>query len=216
MIDKVISKESLQTGIKRISLTFDDGPDRLYTPKILDILRDFNIKATFFVVGKNAQNNPDIITRINKEGHDIGNHTFRHPVSPLLLRRKNFIREEILKTNRILNKILGKIPLFFRPPLARWDASSKDLISQARKFGHVSVGWSCSSVDWIGSRKIIANKILKNPKKDGDIILLHDGAEKTFIKKRSATVEMLPAIIKDLQEKSFQMLSLTKLLSNFH
>lgn len=199
-----------QTG--KVSLTFDDGPNQTYTPRILDILKDLRVHASFFLVGKNAEKFPHIVERIHKEGHDIGNHTYTHPVSPLFVKNINLIGEEIEKTNRTIKKIVGIRPLFFRPPLARWGISSQELSKQATQYGHISVGWTSSSLDWLGSRLIIKKVMGKPPKTKQEIILLHDGAEKSLVKKRNATVEMLDEIICAYRKRSFQPLVLTKLL----
>ncbi|UCD15946.1 MAG: polysaccharide deacetylase family protein [Candidatus Omnitrophota bacterium] len=210
MIKRVSSKKYLG---RRISLTFDDGPDVYYTLKILDILRAFRVKATFFLVGKNAQKHPDIVRRIHVEGHDIGNHTYSHPMSPFFRKeRKKIIKEEITKTNKIIKNIIGSRPLLFRPPLAVWDLSAKELVRQAKELRHVPVGWSKSSADWLGIKFIIRHKLLKRAKSDGDILLFHDGAEKTFMKRREATVQMLPEIIKNCRQEKLLPLPLTEIL----
>ena len=203
-----------EDDIKRVFLTFDDGPNEIYTPRILDILKVYNIKATFFLVGRNAEKYPHIVERIYVEGHDIGNHTYSHPISPLLSRcKKEFVREEIFKTNKVIKDITGSSPRLFRPTLAPWDLSIKKLLKQAEKLGHLSIGWSYSMLDWMGSSLIVRKKIKKNhDRTGGDIILLHDGAEKTISKKREATICLLPDIIREFKSHLFQPEPLTKIL----
>ena len=210
MINK-INKKTIKKGQGRsIFLTFDDGPHEIYTPKILDILDEFGVKATFFVVGKNAERYPQIVKRIHKKGHDIGNHTYSHPGSPLLkVRKKKFIKREIAKTDRVIENITGKRPILFRPTLAFWDISSRFFKYQAKKLGHLYIGWSFSTLDWTGNKFIIKKKYSQQQKNDGDIILLHDGSENTSMKRRWATVEILPEIIKDCRNNSIQLLPLT-------
>lgn len=198
---------------KRISLTFDDGPDRYHTSRILDILKSANVRATFFVVGKNAIKYPELIKRIYTEGHDIGNHTFSHPVSPLLkFKNKKFIKEEIVKTNRVLESITGSKPYLFRPPLAFWDFNTSEFIKTAEACGHLPVGWTHSSMDWLGNKWMIRCNLLNGKKYDGDIMLLHDGAEKSLIKSRDATVETLSGIINQCKSNELEPLPLTELL----
>ncbi|MFH0763336.1 MAG: polysaccharide deacetylase family protein [Candidatus Omnitrophota bacterium] len=199
---------------KRIALTFDDGPDGKYTAKILDILKHAGIKASFFLVGKNVKKYPSLAKRIRAEGHDIGNHTYTHPVSLFFTNGKSekFIREEIEQTNHIIKEVVGEWPLLFRPPLARWDLSSRRFLSIARSFGHLPVGWSWSAIDWLGSSFVISQRLLRCPKNDGDIVLLHDGAEKAFIKRRQATVKMLPGIIEDCRRRCLEPVALTEAL----
>src|SRR5580765_718578 len=97
---------------KKAYLTFDDGPNSNYTPKILDILKENNIKATFFVCGKNVKKNPEILKRIADEGHLIGNHSYSHS----LLKSIIFFSPEVEKTNNMVKEIVGKTPKFYRAP----------------------------------------------------------------------------------------------------
>jgi len=214
MIINKIKKKAIKKGPKKsIYLTFDDGPNEIYTPKILDILDEFGVKATFFVVGKNAERCPQIVKRIHRKGHDIGNHTYSHPGSPLLkARKRRFIKKEIVKTDRVIENITGERPVLFRPPLAFWDISSGFLKCQTKESGHLYIGWSLSTMDWLGNQFVIKKKYLQQPKNDGDIVLLHDGSENALVKRRWATVKMLPEIIRDCRDNSLQPLPLTSLL----
>ena len=99
---------------KAVALTFDDGPDPIHTPRILNILEENNIKATFFLIGSKIETYPELVKRIYEEGHIIGNHTFSTPSYTLW--NSNKIYEDIRKTNDIIYKITGKFPFFFRPP----------------------------------------------------------------------------------------------------
>ena len=206
--------KSKKNGKRVISLTFDDGPDKEFTPIILNILKSKGVKATFFVVGKNAARLPEIVKRIHREGHDIGNHTFSHPVSPFLKfnnKKRRFIEEEIIRTDKILTGITGSKPYLFRPPLAFWDINAREFIKTAKACGYLSVGWTHSSLDWLGSKWMIRYNVLNGKKRDGDIMLLHDGAEKSFIKKRDATVQTLPEIIDDCKRNQLEPLPLREL-----
>ena len=212
-IIKRISSRHREIAKKTVSLTFDDGPDRYYTPRILDILRAAGVKATFFIVGKNALKYPDIVKRIDEEGHDIGNHTFSHPVSPLLkIGKKVFIKREIMRTDKIIEEIIGSKPYLFRPPLATWDLNLGNFVKMAQSLGHLPVGWSRSSMDWLGNRWLIEYSLLNGRKSDGDIMLLHDGAESSLIKRRDATVETLPKVIDDCKSHKLEPLPLTELI----
>ena len=197
---------------KKISITFDDGPDEVHTPKILEILDAFDVKATFFLVGKNVKKHPALVRAIHRKGHDIGNHTYSHPVSPFVNLRKGgkLFKDEIVRTNDEIEKVTGDRPLFFRPTLAFWDTAAKKLLEDAAVLGHLSVGWSWSTVDWLGSSLIINHKLNSWAGRDRDILLMHDGAEKTLIKKRQATIKMLPKIIENCRRKSLRVVPLTQ------
>lgn len=195
---------------KSVSLTFDDGPDRKYTPGILNILRKFKIKASFFLVGKKAEKNPDIVQRIFQEGHDIGNHTYSHPLSPMLFKYR-IIEKEIRVTEKIIMSITGQKPRLFRPTWSLWNPNYDKIINLTKSLGYISVGWSISSLDWLGVRKIIKYQILDRDINHGDIILLHDGAEKSPISKRDATVNLLPEILYKVKKEYISLLKLSEL-----
>ena len=108
---------------KKIALTFDDGPHPRYTEQLLDGLKERNVVATFFVTGENAQNYPNIIRREQEEGHLIGNHTYSH--IQLTSGNRETFREELVKTNEILENITGEKVSFVRPPYGSWDKSCK-------------------------------------------------------------------------------------------
>lgn len=193
-----------------IFLTFDDGPDRRYTPKILDILRKFEVKVSFFLVGKKVEKNPDIVQRIFQEGHDIGNHTYSHPLSPMLFKYR-IIEKEIKVTDRIITSITGQRSHLFRSPWSFWNPNYDKIMNIAKRLGYISVGWTISSLDWLGVRKIIKYQILDRDINHGDIILLHDGAEKSPISKRDATVNLLPEILHKVKRRDISLLKLSDL-----
>ncbi|MGN0386317.1 MAG: polysaccharide deacetylase family protein [Lachnospiraceae bacterium] len=151
---------------KRVALTFDDGPHPIYTEQLLDGLAERNVKVTFFVTGENASLHSDIILRMYKEGHLIGNHTYSH-IALNRNNRKEF-REELIKTNQCIEEITGEEVLFVRPPYGSWD---KTLEKELNMF---PVLWNVDPLDWCTDcpgtvvRRIMANV------DDGDIILMHD------------------------------------------
>lgn len=193
-----------------VSLTFDDGPDWKYTPKILDILKRSKIKASFFLVGKRAEKYPDIVRRIFEEGHDIGNHTYSHPIGPIFNYR--IIEREINVTDKIIVGITGHRPRLFRPTWSPWHINYKRMWNIAKSLGYFSVGWSVSSIDWLGVKKVIKHKVLSRDINHGDIILFHDGAEKALFPKREATVRVLPEILRTLHKRNILTFKLSELL----
>lgn len=199
-----------KTRKKHISLTFDDGPDKNYTPKVLNILKRYKIKATFFLVGKKARKNPNIVMRIFEEDHDIGNHTYSHPVSPIF--NFSIIGKEIELATAAIKKITGQKPFLFRPTWAPWDMNSKKMSDVATNLNYLPVKWSISAMDWLGIKKVIRYKILNSHTKHGDVLLLHDGAEKSPFLKRKATVDLLPEILESLKNKNCSPLKLSELL----
>lgn len=195
---------------KNIAITFDDGPSE-YTEKILDILKDKKIKATFFIIGKCAQQHPDIVKRIVKEGHEIGNHSFSH--SRLYFRTKAFIDVQIKKTEEAIKKITGKRTKYFRPPNGRYTQKLRNIMV---KNDYKIILWTISSHDWRnpGVNKIIdkSTKYLRN----GDILLFHDGGSvlKHFWIRREQTIKSLPEVINRIKEKKLKPVIISKLLKN--
>lgn len=191
-------------GKKVIALTFDDGPHPKETLQVLDVLKKYDVKATFFIAGKHANWYTAPLLRTNKEGHEIGNHTFNHPdISKL---SSSQIEDEILKCEETLVKLTGKKPRLFRPPFGSYN--EKTLSSIAQKLGYKIILWNTvDAKDWKnpGANKI-ADTIINNVK-NGDIILLHDyGTDNT--------VEALDILIPTMQKKGFKFVTVSELIDN--
>ena len=168
-----ITSRSATSANKTVSLSFDDGPDPKSTPYILKLLDDYNIKATFFVVGSKAKQNQDLIRLIRNNGHSIGNHTYSHD-SFLMLKGTSKLAHEIQKTQEILQQ-QGIIPIAFRPPVGITSPRLKNVL---RDYGLFLVNFSHRSAD-MGNRFVhgLAERILKRIK-PGAIIVLHDTCPK--------------------------------------
>jgi peptidoglycan/xylan/chitin deacetylase (PgdA/CDA1 family) len=193
----------------RIALTFDDGPCAGYTEQILDILRRHQVKATFFVCGQNVKRSPEILRRIQAEGHSIGNHSYSHRFP--FFRSRAFFAREIDLTQEAIEKITGKRPKFFRPPFgARWLGLQPVL--KAR--GLSLVNWSDTGYDWKLDTEGIVRETLKTLG-PGSIILLHDGRTTRPPEKvdRSPTVKALAAILEGAMKAGFTFVSLEELLA---
>ncbi len=153
----------------KIALTFDDGPHPVYTPIILDILKEYNIHATFFLIGENAQRYPELVRRIQSEGHEIGNHTYCH--AKLKENTPEKIREEILNAEDILLQIGDQRPKLLRPPGGLYD---RNVCDAAKGLDYDIILWTIDTLDWahtpVGE---IVEKVEKNIR-SGDIILCHD------------------------------------------
>ena len=186
---------------KAVALTFDDGPDPIYTPRILNILEENNIKATFFLIGSNIETYPELVKRIYEEGHIIGNHTFSHSPSYTLW-KSNKIYEDIRKTNDIIYKITGKFPFFFRPPFG----VTNPLIRRAVNNRFVCIGWNIRSYDTLKflKRTSISKRIIRNIK-SGDIVLLHDNREGSDI--------LLESVIEGIKKKGIEIVPLNRLIN---
>jgi len=148
------------------SLTFDDGPDPVCTPKVLDILKQYDVRATFFMVGEGAQNYPDIVKQVAIDGHAIGNHSWNHLAFPLISLAERW--GQIRKCRQALAPYGERL---FRPPYGMSDKKSNiEMLLQ----GYEVIGWSFSSEDWCEKNSKVISNNLANNIKPGDIVLLHD------------------------------------------
>lgn len=204
-----------------IALTFDDGPDAVWTPKILEVLKQEDVHATFFIIGENGQANPDLVKRIVAEGHDIGNHSFTHPNLGDVSNRITDL--ELNATQRLIESLTGRSTCLFRAPYFG-DAEPRtpnevEPTVQAQKLGYISVGLHLDPDDWKltnddGSartaddlvKETLAAAAINTPEERGQIVLLHDGGGD-----RSTTIEALPKIIRELKNKGDKFVTVSEL-----
>jgi peptidoglycan/xylan/chitin deacetylase (PgdA/CDA1 family) len=153
----------------RVAITFDDGPHGRFTPQLLDALAARNVSATFFLMGPTARAYPQIVERIHREGHQIGNHSYSHVLLTRLTRSQ--IRREIVDTNNIIYDIIGEIPTLVRPPFGGYNNQVLEIMSE---LGKSIVNWSVDPRDWYHrNAEVVRDNIVQNAR-DGSIILLHD------------------------------------------
>ena len=184
-----------------IAMTFDDGPSPETTPRLLDILKQRNIKATFFMIGQNAERNPDIVKRILADGHEIGNHSWTHPQLAKL--PDDRVTEEIIKTQNAIKNASGYTPKLLRPPYGSITARQKEWIEN--QFGLSVILWSVDPFDWKRpGASVIEQRILAGAR-PGAIILSHD------IHKQ--TVDSMPATLDALAAKGYQFVTVSQLIA---
>lgn len=194
-------QEAVETGKipeekPRIAITFDDGPSAKYTPQLLDGLKERNVKASFFVIGKMAEENPKLIQREKEEGHLIGNHTYNHvDISKL---SDEAAVSEIQKTNQVIEKVTKENVEYLRAPFGSW---KKNLIGRMNVF---PVAWSVDPLDWTTENADeIVNKVVTEVK-ENDIILLHDCYQ--------SSVDAALRIIDILQKEGYEFVTVDKLI----
>ena len=187
---------SAEIGVKKIALTFDDGPHPVVTPLLIKALAERNVKATFFVIGKSAERYPELVRQLTKEGHLIGNHTYNH-VDFRKTDNKSAIKE-IEMTNQIIESITGENPEYVRPPYGEW----REEINEKTEL--LPVLWSVDSLDWTTENTDEIVKKVVTDIKENDIILLHDCYESTV----NATIQ----IIDILSEEGYQFVTVDELL----
>jgi len=185
-----------------IALTFDDGPHAKNTPRLLDMLKERNIKVTFFLIGKNAAAYPDIVKRIVAEGHELGNHTWTHPILSHLSTAK--VTEELQKTQDAIVKACGVEPKFYRPPYGAITLSQKKWIWE--KFHYTTILWDVDTLDWKAPK--LASKVHDTILRDthsGSMILCHDIHE--------TTIDAMPSTLDELKAKGFTFLTVSQMIA---
>lgn len=176
---------------KKIALTFDDGPHPKYTIKLLDGLKERNVKVTFFIIGENAKNNPDVIKRIYEDGHTIGNHTFSHVQLTCISEDKAI--KEIKETNNLIKELTGTEPKYIRPPYGLYSDALK------RETNLKPVLWNVDPRDWsVLNTQSVVKHVVKRAK-DGDVILLHDIFD--------TSVDAALQIIDELKKQGFEFVT---------
>lgn len=189
-----------------IALTFDDGPHSEKTPEILEILKENDVKATFFVVGENVKANSDIFERIIIDGHEIGNHTFGHKY---LFRHKNTRRDMEREIDLCDDEIFNHSEyssVLFRPPGGIYDAT---LTSVCGERGYSMVLWSIDTRDWEGKKAEDIEKEIMSNVCDGSIILMHD-----YVCGDSYTADALRKVIPKLKELGYCFVTVSELIGN--
>ncbi|GCD84370.1 polysaccharide deacetylase family protein [Parageobacillus thermoglucosidasius] len=192
-----------------IALTFDDGPDPYYTPRLLDLLKKYQVKATFFVVGKKAKQYPSIVKRMHDEGHEIGMHNYRHISNWFIF--PPFLGKGLRKSANIIEQITGTRPIYYRPPWGHFNLFTPFLQKK-----YPTVMWTAILGDWnvkVGALEL--HKRLKNSVEDGAIIVLHDSGT-TFGADELAPEQMLAALewlLKEEKAKKMRWVTVTDLLN---
>ncbi len=168
---------------KKVALTFDDGPHPSYTEQLLDGLKKRGVKATFFVTGEHASLHPDILKRMQEEGHLIGNHTYSH--MQLNKSNREAFKEELIKTNMIISEIIDEEVLYVRPPYGTWD---KSLEAELNMF---PVLWTIDPLDWCSTDVSGITAKVVNKVEENDIILMHDYFETSVTAALAVVDELL-------------------------
>ncbi|GGM42943.1 hypothetical protein GCM10011608_29540 [Micromonospora sonchi] len=160
------------TGVPEAALTFDDGPDPVWTPKVLDRLKKAKVTATFCVVGTQVRKHPELVRRIVREGHQLCNHSWRHDLD-LARRPVAEIRADLVRTNKEIRRAVpdAEVP-FYRQPGGRWTA---EVVKVARELGMRSLHWTVDPKDWAKPTAATIKKRVKRSARPGAVVLLHDG-----------------------------------------
>jgi peptidoglycan-N-acetylglucosamine deacetylase len=187
-------------GRKWIAITFDDGPHPQYTPRLLEILKKYNAKATFFLVGEMAEKSPDLVKAEFAAGHNIGNHTYHHV--NLTKVTKEDVAIEIKACGEVLQGITGKTPHLFRPPGGDYN---KEVAEISETEGYTMILWTDDPGDYASpGAKIIESRTLSRIS-NGGIVLIHDGVQQT--------VDVLPQILEYLKKKGYEFVTIDEMMA---
>jgi len=190
---------------KKVALTFDDGPDSVYTPQMLDVLKQHDVKATFFLLGNRSKLFPDMVKRIVAEGHIVGNHTMTHP--NIIKLNDQQVRDNIIQAEEVLAELTGYRTALFRSPYGSLDPQRIKIIEE---LGYKIIAWNVDSLDW---KSLTAEQVEFNileDAKEGSIILQHSaGGEEENL---SGSVEALGKVITTLKNEGYTFVTIPELL----
>ena len=194
-----------RTDTGAVALTFDDGPSE-DTERVLDVLDEYGLRATFFMTGRQVESLPQTARRVVAEGHEVGNHSYSHPI--FLYRTPRETRQQLERTQAVITKTVGISPKLARPPCG---VRTPAYFRAAEKLGLRTVQWDVAGFDWkTRSAKQIAHEVLRRVV-PGSIILLHDG-DSEGKQDRRETVVALPLIIEGLRARGLKVVPLTEML----
>jgi len=195
-----ITFNSVHTDGPYIAMSFDDGPSATLTPKLLDLLAARHIKATFFVIGENVMEHPEIVARAAREGHEIGNHSWSHP--NLAKMSQESVRSQLQRTDDAIKNATGERPTLMRPPYGSVTDREKHWIHD--EFGYRIILWDVDPYDWKRPGPVVVrNRILKETR-PGSIVLSHDI--------HPGTIEAMPSTLDALEAKGFKFVTVSELI----
>lgn len=195
-MEHLVLPEEKKTEKKRIALTFDDGPHPIYTPQMLELLKEEQVPATFFLLGENVELYGDVVKEIAKEGHLIGNHTYHHvQITSLSLEEAC---KEIQETSDLIEELTGTGTEYVRPPFGTWNEELEERLNLIPVMWSIDTkDWTTQNVDWI------VRETVKHAE-DHDIILMHDSYQ--------STVDAVKRVIEQLEAEGFEFVTVDEII----
>jgi peptidoglycan/xylan/chitin deacetylase (PgdA/CDA1 family) len=200
-VDQQITFSFVHVDGPYIAMTFDDGPSEKLTPRLLNLLAAHHIKATFFVIGQNVVDHPEVLQRAAREGHEIANHSWSHP--NLGKMSDDAVRRELQKTEDAIKAAIGTRPTLLRPPYGSISSRQKKWIHD--EFGYRIILWDVDPLDWKRpGPAVVCNRIIKETRA-GSIVLSHDI--------HPGTIEAMPSTFDQLEAKGFKFVTVSELIA---
>jgi peptidoglycan/xylan/chitin deacetylase (PgdA/CDA1 family) len=199
----------LAPGSKQLALTYDDGPNDPDTLKLIDVLARYDVKATFFVLGKFVQQKPEIVRALAEAGHVIGNHSWDHP--RLIFASNAELRSQIERTQNAIFEACGVTPTLFRPP---YGGRRPGTLSEVRELGLEPVMWNVTCYDW---KPTSADKVFAHAQRQicgGDVILMHDGDQLAMGADRSRTVAATNRLVAHYKAEGYEFVTIPQMMAS--
>jgi peptidoglycan/xylan/chitin deacetylase (PgdA/CDA1 family) len=199
----------LPRSSKKLALTYDDGPNDPHTLRLIEVLAKHGVRATFFLIGRHAQQRPEIVRELVKAGHVVGNHTYTHP--QLIFQSKPQIKAQLLACQNILADALGQSSNLFRPP---YGGRRPAVMQIVRELGLQPIMWSVTCYDWNPTTVERIEWHATRQIRGGDVILLHDGGNLEMGADRSQTVAATDRLITRYKSEGYEFLTIPQMLGN--
>ena len=197
----------LAKGTKKLALTYDDGPNDPHTGHLLDVLAKYDVKATFFLIGRYVAQRPEIVRRHLEFGNAIGNHTWDHP--NLIFSTPTSLRSQLERTSQAIFDSCGEKASLFRPPFG---GRRPGVIQTARAMGMAAIMWNVTCYDWSATSNEKIEAHAARQIRGGDVILLHDGGHKAFGADRSWTVKATDNLIRRYQSEGYEFVTVPEMM----
>lgn len=199
--------QGVAPGTKQLALTYDDGPNDPHTGRLLEAMAKHGATATFFLIGRYVKQRPEIVREIVAAGHDVGNHTWDHP---LLIRCSGEeTRRQLTETQRAIEDACGEVPTLFRPPFG---GRRPGTFGIARSLGLMPVMWNVTCYDWSAESSESIEAKARRQIRGGDVVLLHDGGHLQFGTDRQWTVKATETLLREYGDKGFEFVSVTRMM----
>ena len=192
---------------RQIALTYDDGPNDSCTQRLLEVLAQHNVRATFFLIGRYVRQSPQIVREISPAGHVIGNHTFSHPL--LIFKSASEIRREISDCRSAIEDAVGEPSNLFRPPFG---GRRPAVLRVARELGLEPVMWNVTGYDWNAPPAAEIERKVSRRIRGGDVVLLHDGGHKQPGADRSQTILATVALIARYKNEGYEFVTIPQMM----